>query len=459
MREVISLQIGECGDTLANAFWDNLYLEHNISTKKPLVNLINHNEYPEVFLRETTSNNYIPRTIIIDSNKQLEPKYANHIFGNSDSEGNWGKANREFGPSIKLLFKETIRKEAERADCLQGFQIFHSVGGGTGSGITSYLLPIIKDIYEKRLINTFSVLPSENLSQIPSESYNACLTINSLVEYAEIVTLFDNHTLYKMCQLELGISQPYFSDLNSLINPLISAFSCINRYKGNHLTSYKKLLTDCIPFPRLHFFVPLFYPFASSLRKVPENEIIENIVKNTEYFIKNDNYLSTFGGFLLSRGEVSESSIKNEILKEENIRKMRLCEWIPDSFAYENYSVSYKDMKNYCAFFSSNAMSSEIFKRISEKFTYYFRKKTWVDKYLAFGMDEMEFTEAESNSNDLVSEYYPCCMCCEEDDYYYKVEEEGEEGENKVREEKNFCEYEEEEEEEPENYYNQLNND
>ena len=30
-------------------------------------------------------------------------------------------------------------------------------------------------------------------------------------------------------------------------------------------------------------------------------------------------------------------------------------------------------------------------------------------------MDEMEFTEAESNMNDLVSEYQPCCDCCAEE--------------------------------------------
>jgi hypothetical protein len=28
-----------------------------------------------------------------------------------------------------------IRQEAERAECLQGFQFVHSIGGGTGSGI------------------------------------------------------------------------------------------------------------------------------------------------------------------------------------------------------------------------------------------------------------------------------------------------------------------------------------
>jgi hypothetical protein len=41
----------------------------------------------------------------------------------------------------------------------------------------------------------------------------------------------------------------------------------------------------------------------------------------------------------------------------------------------------------------------------SEQFTSMFRRKAFLHWYTGEGMDEMEFTEAESNMNDLVSEY------------------------------------------------------
>ena len=44
----------------------------------------------------------------------------------------------------------------------------------------------------------------------------------------------------------------------------------------------------------------------------------------------------------------------------------------------------------------------ELFKRISEQFTAMFRRKAFLHWYTGEGMDEMEFTEAESNMNDLV---------------------------------------------------------
>ncbi|KAL2930519.1 Tubulin beta-3 chain [Bienertia sinuspersici] len=48
---------------------------------------------------------------------------------------------------------------------------------------------------------------------------------------------------------------------------------------------------------------------------------------------------------------------------------------------------------------------SGMFRRVSEQFTAMFRRKAFLHWYTGEGMDEMEFTEAESNMNDLVAEY------------------------------------------------------
>ncbi|RWW30053.1 hypothetical protein GW17_00005389 [Ensete ventricosum] len=60
----------------------------------------------------------------------------------------------------------------------------------------------------------------------------------------------------------------------------------------------------------------------------------------------------------------------------------------------------------------------EMFRRVSEQFTVMFRRKAFLHWYTGEGMDEMEFTEAESNMNDLVSEYqqYQDAVVDEEDD-------------------------------------------
>ena len=55
---------------------------------------------------------------------------------------------------------DVVRKEAESCDCLQGFQLTHSLGGGTGSGMGTLLISKIREEYPDRIMNTFSVCPS-----------------------------------------------------------------------------------------------------------------------------------------------------------------------------------------------------------------------------------------------------------------------------------------------------------
>ena len=68
----------------------------------------------------------------------------------------------------------------------------------------------------------------------------------------------------------------------------------------------------------------------------------------------------------------------------------------------------------------------ELFKRISEQFTAMFRRKAFLHWYTGEGMDEMEFTEAESNMNDLVSEYQQYQEATAEDEGEFDEEEEEE---------------------------------
>ncbi|XP_046688947.1 LOW QUALITY PROTEIN: tubulin beta chain-like [Homalodisca vitripennis] len=69
-------------------------------------------------------------------------------------------------------------------------------------------------------------------------------------------------------------------------------------------------------------------------------------------------------------------------------------------------------------------LSKIIFKRISEQFTAMFRRKGLLSWYTAEeGMDEMEFTEAESNLNDLVSEYQQYQELTADDDVEFDEED------------------------------------
>ena len=76
---------------------------------------------------------------------------------------------------------DVVRKEAESCDCLQGFQLTHSLGGGTGSGMGTLLISKIREEYPDRIMNTYSVVPSPKVSDTVVEPYNATLSVHQLV--------------------------------------------------------------------------------------------------------------------------------------------------------------------------------------------------------------------------------------------------------------------------------------
>jgi tubulin beta len=77
-------------------------------------------------------------------------------------------------------------------------------------------------------------------------------------------------------------------------------------------------------------------------------------------------------------------------------------------------------------FLSNFTAIQEMSKRVGEQFTQMLRRKDFLQGYTGAGMDEMVFTAAESDVNDLVSEYQQYLGATaedketdEEEGYYY----------------------------------------
>ena len=62
------------------------------------------------------------------------------VVGQSGAGNNWAKGHYTEGAELVDSVMEKVRKETEKCDCLQGFQLCHSLGGGTGSGKYSQFL-------------------------------------------------------------------------------------------------------------------------------------------------------------------------------------------------------------------------------------------------------------------------------------------------------------------------------
>ena len=58
----------------------------------------------------------------------------------------------EEGERVQDEILDMIDREADGSDSLEGFVMTHSIAGGTGSGLGSYLLEALNDRFPKKLI-------------------------------------------------------------------------------------------------------------------------------------------------------------------------------------------------------------------------------------------------------------------------------------------------------------------
>jgi tubulin beta len=146
----------------------------------------------------------------------------NYVFGQSGAGNNWAKGHYTEGAELVDAVLDVIRKEAEGCDCLQGFQMTHSLGGGTGSGMGTLLIAKIREEYPDRILSTFSVIPSPKVSDTVVEPYNATLSVHQLVENTDETFCIDNEALYDICFRTLKLSSPSYGDLNHLVSVTMS---------------------------------------------------------------------------------------------------------------------------------------------------------------------------------------------------------------------------------------------
>ena len=111
---------------------------------------------------------------------------------NTNAGNNWAKGHYTEGAELVDQVLDGVRREAEGCDCLQGFQITHSLGGGTGAGMGTLLISKIREEFPDRMMATFSVMPSPKVSDTVVEPYNATLSVHQLVENSDETFCIDN---------------------------------------------------------------------------------------------------------------------------------------------------------------------------------------------------------------------------------------------------------------------------
>ncbi len=105
------------------------------------------------------------------------------------------------------------------------------------------------------------------------------------------------------------------------------------------------------------------------------------------------------------RGRLSTKEVEQQMHMVQMKNSSYFVEWIPSNVKTAVCDIPPVGLTMSGTFVGNSTSIQELFKRINTQFTVMFRRKAFLHWYTGEGMDEMEFTEAESNMNDLVSEY------------------------------------------------------
>lgn len=190
----------------------------------------------------------------------------------------------------------------------------------------------------------------------------------------------------------------------------MSGMTTCLRYPGQLNADLRKLAVNMVPFPRLHFFVPGFAPLTArnsqQYSALNVSELVQQMfsAKNmmTACDPRHGRYLTVATIF---RGPMSMKEVDEQMLAVQSKNSSYFVEWIPNNVKVAVCDMPPPGLKMSGTFIGNTTAIQEIFKRVSEQFTAMFRRKAFLHWYTGEGMDEMEFIEAESNMNDLISEY------------------------------------------------------
>lgn len=432
--EICHLHIGQAGTQLGNSAWELYLLEHGLKqdgrpdTEKTRTEGQDSGSY-ETFFTETGSGKYVPRSIFVDldpspideirtgSYRQLfHPELL--ISGKEDAANNYARGHYTIGKELADSVIDRIRRVADNCSSLQGFLIFHSFGGGTGSGFGALLLERLSTDYAKKCKLEFAVYPAPRVSTAIVEPYNAVLATHSTIENSDCTFLVDNEAVYDICRRNLDIARPSYEHLNQLIAQVVSSITSSLRFDGALNVDLNEFQTNLVPYPRIHYPLISYAPVISAAKSSHESHKVSELTfqcfePNNQMVVCDPRAGRYMAVALLYRGDVVPRDCTAAIATLKARSTFNLVDWCPTGF---KLGINYQkpahvpggelaSVDRSVSMLSNTTAIAEAWARLDHKFDLMYSKRAFVHWYVGEGMEEGEFSEAREDLAALEKDY------------------------------------------------------
>ena len=486
-RELITIQIGQAGNQLGCRFWDMALSEHAAYSTNNV-----YDESMSSFFRHVSTRGEdaleIPlgrgdtplewlraRAVLVDMEEGVLNETLNGPLGElfdgrqlikdvSGSGNNWAHGHCVYGPKYHDKIYNAVRQATELCDSLQSFFFIHSLGGGTGSGLGTYILKMLEDDFQDIYRFTTAVIPSRNDDVITSP-YNSMLSLNELANHADCVLPIENQALIDICEeagtmkkrgAQLGGGKVVtstlsdsnnrnnkqkagdgFDAMNTIAAHVLTNLTCSMRFPGSLNVDLNEITTNLVPFPGLHFLMPSLSPVVATfndhyggggfrhnnnnnrnnknrIRKknnnVANNKSLDRVFRDsfsrkTQLICADPRMHMYLACAVIVRGpNISVSGMQNNI---EHIKsKIKMAPWNLDGFKTGMCSTA--SIMNPSApsalCLANNCAIADTFRGIQQDFYRSYKRKAHVHHYTKF-MEEEKFVAANDKICDLIEAY------------------------------------------------------
>lgn len=258
---MLTVQFGQCGNQLGNELFGKI--TSDIESRNAGLSFQANYDYSEAscerwFSGITKDGKRIARAILVDTEKKVVDK----ILGNQASNASWRYSSRNticqshgggsgnnwaYGYCVKAkelenAFVDAVRSETEKSDRLDGFLGLLGCAGGTGSGVGSGSLELLRDEFATKTILASLILPFAS-GEVGTQNYNSLLTVAKFSDLADAVVLMENDQLLRVCTSVVGErrnEERFLEDMNVVAaEKLVSALQPVRevRNEANHFAS------------------------------------------------------------------------------------------------------------------------------------------------------------------------------------------------------------------------------
>ncbi|XP_012506593.1 PREDICTED: tubulin alpha chain-like [Propithecus coquereli] len=224
--------------------------------------------------------------------------------------------------------------------------------------------------------------------------------------------------MIKVCHRNLDIERPTYTNLNWLIDQIVSSITASLHFDGALNVDLTEFQTNLVPYPRIYFPLVTYSPIVSAEKAYHEQlsvaEITNACFEPSNQMVKCDPHHGKYMACcVLYRGEVVPKDVNAAIATIKTKCSIQFVDWCPTGFKvginYQRPTVvpggDLAKVQRAVCMLSNTTAIAEAWACLHHKFDLMFAKRAFMHWYVGKGMEEGEFTEAREDLAALEKDY------------------------------------------------------